>query len=206
MPDSLFAHSVILMLPLSATEAPIVAGVIVNKPTKLQVKEIFPNAASLGRQASKAFFGGPVEPNEPWLVIREDHPGQNATHVFENVYVATDPHQIADKLKRHPGPDDLRVILGRSQWTRDQLQAEIMEGSWYIMPAKSDLVFSSDPDKVWRRLVSHARLLEVEWTPDAESAGPGAMRYPGDQPQFLLLGGFRNRITFPHGPEAALSR
>src|SRR5260370_42629142 len=71
---------------------------------------------------------------------------------------------VRDFLKR-PGSDkDLRLFLGRAQWTVDQLHSEILRGAWIIAAASPELVFSPDPSSVWRVLVQRAKLREVEWS------------------------------------------
>jgi hypothetical protein len=70
---------------------------------------------------------------------------------------------VREFLKR-PGSDkDLRLFLGRAQWTVDQLHSEILRGAWIIAAASPELVFSPDPSSVWRVLVQQAKLREIEW-------------------------------------------
>jgi putative transcriptional regulator len=159
--DPMFQHSVIMMLPM--TEPPLVAGLIVNKPTVIPVKRMFPNSAALKSGDEIAYLGGPVNLNEPTLVRRSSAPGADAVHVFDDVYASTNPDAIAQLLKSSAPGGDVRVFLGRSQWSTDQLQAETFEGSWYVAPADEAVVFSTDPKDVWKKLVSEAKLQEVEY-------------------------------------------
>jgi putative AlgH/UPF0301 family transcriptional regulator len=53
------------------------------------------------------------------------------------------------------------VISGKAQWTRDQLDGEVMEGVWYVFPAGADLVFG-DPKDLWSMLVKGGQLEEAE--------------------------------------------
>ena len=57
---------------------------------------------------------------------------------------------------------------------RDQLYSEVMAGAWYVVPAKSDLVFS-DPKDLWSTLVRGGDLQETEAGqasgPSGETAG-----------------------------------
>jgi len=84
----------------------------------------------------------------------------SAKHVFDDVYVATGHDAIAAILK-DPRIADLRVIAGKAQWLHDQLYSEIMAGAWYVVPAKSDLVFS-DPRDLWSTLVKGGDLEEAD--------------------------------------------
>ncbi len=158
--DPMFQHSVIMMLP--EAQPPLVAGMIVNKPSTIQVKKIFPQSRPLKNGAEIAYMGGPVDLTEPALAIRGAPPSGTATHLFDDVYVSLDRDSIAQVLKSSGPGANVRVFFGRSQWSTDQLQAEMFEGSWYVVPADAAVVFSSDPKAVWKTLVSHAQLQEVE--------------------------------------------
>lgn len=160
LPDPMFQQTVILMLP--PTQTPLVAGIIVNKPTTIPLAKLFSRDPALKNQTN-AYFGGPVEITEPFLVMRASEPTGNLTRLFDDVYVSTDPDSVTKLLKDEPqSAKDLRVFFGRAQWTLDQLHAEILEGAWYVVPAKADLVFSTDPVRVWQLLVERAQLHEAK--------------------------------------------
>jgi putative transcriptional regulator len=46
--------------------------------------------------------------------------------------------------------DSLRIFAGYAGWGVDQLQWEIEEGSWYVVPAHATDVFREDPADLWR--------------------------------------------------------
>jgi putative transcriptional regulator len=160
MPDPTFAHSVILMLPPG--QIPIlVVGLIVNRPTTIPVKVLFPDAAALAKERETAYFGGPVEPTSPSMVVRAASAPVGAMAVFGDIYALFEHDAIADIVKTPASVRDLRLIVGRSQWTRSQLRAEVMEGSWYVMPADAAMLFGADPMRVWRELVDRSTLQET---------------------------------------------
>ena len=162
LPDPLFQQTVILMLPPS--EMPIVAGVVINKPTKITFGQLFGHSPAIRNQAESVYFGGPVEVTSPTILMRAAQAPDATTRLFENVYMSVDTGSVREFLKR-PGSDkDLRLFLGRAQWTVDQLHSEILRGAWVIAAASPELVFSPDPGSVWRVLVQRAKLREIEWT------------------------------------------
>jgi len=156
--DPLFQHAVILMIP--STEPPLLAGVIINSPAKVPVRAMFPQARQLKRTDETMYLGGPVEPDEVSVIFRASSAPGSATRIFDDAYVATGHDAVAGVLK-DPRFADLRVILGKAQWLRDQLRSEVMQGAWYVVPAKSDLVFS-DPKDLWSTLVQGGDLQEAE--------------------------------------------
>lgn len=156
--DPLFQHAVILMIP--TTEPPLLAGVIINSPAKVRVRDMFPQARQLKSTQETMYLGGPVEPDEASVIFRASSTPGSATRIFDDTYVATGHDAIAGILK-DPRFTDLRVILGKAQWLRDQLYSEVMRGAWYVVPAKPDLVFA-DPGDLWSTLVQGGDLQEAE--------------------------------------------
>ena len=43
----------------------------------------------------------------------------------------------------------LRVYVGYTGWGAEQLEGEIAEGSWHVVPAVDHDLFSGTPDRVW---------------------------------------------------------
>ena len=156
--DPNFERSVILMVP--STEPPLLAGVIINSPAKGRVRDMFPQARQLKGADETAYRGGPVEPDEPCVIFRAPSAIGSGTRVFDDTYIATGHDAVANVLKE-PRVADSRVILGKAQWLRVQLYNEVMAGAWYVVPAKSDLVFS-DPKDLWSTLVKGGDLQEAD--------------------------------------------
>jgi putative transcriptional regulator len=161
MGDPVFRDSVIMMVP--TTDAPLVAGVIINEPTGTSARELFPHVPSLKDDSDGAYYGGPIDNGVPTLAIRTSHPPDRATQIIEDLYVSTDSETIAQVLKDRKASPDLRIFIGRAQWLPEQLHAEIMQGAWYVVPADADQVFSTDPTHLWHKLVERGQLQETNF-------------------------------------------
>ena len=155
--DPVFEHAVILMVP--SAEPPLLAGLVINNPAKRRVRDIFPQTRQLKSVEEAIYLGGPVEPDVSSVIFRASSPIGSAARVFDDTYVATGNDAVAAVLK-DPRISDLRVISGKAQWSRDQLDGEVMEGVWYVFPAGADLVFS-DPKDLWSMLVKGGQLEEA---------------------------------------------
>jgi putative transcriptional regulator len=160
MPDPIFSETVILMLP-SATP-PLVAGIVINKPTKLTLGQFFNHSSSIRNQSQPVYFGGPVDLTSESILTRASRSSDTSSRLFENVYISTDTRAIPAILHRPESDKDTRLFLGRAQWTEEQLHAEILQGAWVLAPADPTVIFSPDPENVWRTLIEYARLREVE--------------------------------------------
>lgn len=168
--DPVFQKSVILMLP--PTGIPLIVGLIINKPLAARVSDLFPDNPAIRNRPGHAFLGGPVDVDNPALVFRAEHGPVGALQVFGGVYVSLHEQAVLDTLKEPNSPKDLRLYLGRAQWAPAQLRNELMEGSWYILPADPATVFSHNPHQVWATLVEHARLLKAAAIADGMPPAP----------------------------------
>jgi putative transcriptional regulator len=163
MPDPTFQQTVILILPPS--DPPLVAGLIVNKPTKVTLGQLFSHSAPVVNRAQPVYFGGPVDLTSPVILMRTARASSATTRLFEDVYMSDNDTAVRNFLARPQSDKDVRLYLGRAQWTVGQLHAEILSGSWVVAPATPDLVFSTDPAALWQKLVDQSKLRQIEWNP-----------------------------------------
>jgi len=156
LPDPLFHDSVVLMLPIK--QGQLLVGLIINKPSKFKVRDVFPDSPALEKLDAQAYLGGPVDVDvgARSAIFRSKTPPENATLVFGDVYVTFDPDAIAALAADSEQASTLRVFLGRSQWDPDQFQNEVARGSWHSVHASSDSIFSAFPEALWRTLIDKA--------------------------------------------------
>ena len=148
--DPYFRHSVVLLLP--NVEAPLVVGLIINKPTRFTIAQIIPDSPDFKGVKDLAYFGGPVEIRTPSVVFRSSTTPNNAVKLFNNVYLTFDADVISNAFSGEQTGRKARMFLGRAQWGPNQLQNEIRQGGWYRIKAEGDLVFSTHPTDLWRTL------------------------------------------------------
>jgi putative transcriptional regulator len=155
--DPIFKESVVLMFPSSVGAGEgVVVGLIINKPARVALSEIFPDDQALKNRSETAYFGGPVDPRAPGLVFRSKNASKQAALLFGDVYVSFDPDFIKELFKEPEKTPDLRLFLGRSQWAPAQLQTEMVMGAWYSVWAEASLIFSASPQSLWRKLFERA--------------------------------------------------
>jgi putative transcriptional regulator len=153
--DPFFHESVVLMLkPLP--ENPLVIGLIVNKPTRVPLSEIFPDDPALKSKTQTAFLGGPVDTDTPGVVFRSKKAVKQATLLFGDIYVSFDRSFIKGLLEKPEPGQDLRLFLGRAQWAPDQLQDEVLGGAWDNIRAEGSLIFGADQSYLWHMLSERA--------------------------------------------------
>lgn len=152
--DPFFAKSTVLMVGmLPAQPYPLVVGLIVNKPTKVKLDSLFPHARNLEKPDATAYFGGPVDIHDRSAIFRSPAEPKHALHVFADVYVTFDSDSVDELVKKSKRPSELRIFLGRSQWSQPQLDHEMLAGAWYKHTGNADPIFTADPGKVWQNLL-----------------------------------------------------
>ena len=154
--DPSFAHSVVLVL-FPAGGWP--TGVILNRPTRLSWSEAFPDEPALRARADPIFFGGPVRLNALWFLFRQGSPQGNVLPVLEDLYLSSDG-ELLDRLLEGQASVD-RFFVGYAGWAPTQLDVEIAQGAWHVLPADLDAILKMDPETMWRELLLRATAVKT---------------------------------------------
>jgi putative transcriptional regulator len=161
--DPFFHRSVVLLLHHEAEGS---LGFIVNRPTGIKVSEILKgmDVQWRGKDATVAYFGGPVQPNLGTVlfapVLPDGDDQDTATQIVPGVALT---QHIGDLSRLAEEPTDrFRLLLGYAGWGEGQLMAEILRNDWLTAPVDGELIFAPDPEQLWA-----AALRSVGIDPDA---------------------------------------
>jgi putative transcriptional regulator len=146
LPDDNFAGSTVLVMN-NLGPAPV--GVIVNRPTKFAVSELFPNLKRLAQVRDKVYFGGPVELETVWFLVRASKPPEHAIKAFEGVYISASRELLIRLLGRDKPMEGLRLFIGHAGWAPGQLETEIGRGDWTLGRADAESIFNSKSNHPW---------------------------------------------------------
>jgi putative transcriptional regulator len=146
LPDANFRDARILVMNNIAL-AP--AGLIINRPTRIPVSELFPDVKRLAQQADKVYFGGPVQIDTVSFLFRADKPPEGAIRVLDGVYLSTDEDLLRKLIRREKPMDGLRIFIGYTGWGPGQLEAEIARGDWTLEPADAGALFAHKSEQPW---------------------------------------------------------
>ena len=147
LPDPNFRDAVALLMN---NIGPTPTGVILNRPTRIEVWRLFPELPRLMQFDDKVYFGGPVAILSVSFVFRGDLPaGENAVRIFDGVYLSTNLELLQKLLERDRPMEGVRVFIGYSAWAPGQLESEIARGDWSLAPADADTIFADRPEHPW---------------------------------------------------------
>ena len=155
--DPNFDHTVVLLLDMDDGAL----GVVLNRPSTVDVGEVLPGWSELAGPPGVLFRGGPVGTDSALAVgastsaaTRADAGPDAEPLGFRRLYdevgiVDLDtPTEVAAPALSH-----MRVFAGYAGWDEKQLRAEIRGGSWYVVPSRPDDLFGTDPLGLWRRVL-----------------------------------------------------
>ncbi|HMD48333.1 MAG TPA: YqgE/AlgH family protein [Bryobacteraceae bacterium] len=149
--DPNFAESVILLIDYDADHGAM--GLIVNRRSDVPLSRLFRDFKEAKTRTDPVYVGGPVEVSTVLALLRSSVQPGDARHVFADVYLLNTKDQLQKALADRAEPGSFHVFVGYAGWGKGQLEHEVELGAWHILPAESALVFHSDPDTVWPRLI-----------------------------------------------------
>jgi putative transcriptional regulator len=149
MADPNFARTIVLLLDTGESGA---LGVVLNRPTELEVADVLEPWAELVASPSVLFQGGPVETDAALAVATvaadDDPVGWRRVFGSTGLVDLDAPVEILASAV-----SAIRIFAGYAGWGSGQLEAEIEEGAWYVVPAEPHDPFLDDPDTLWSRVL-----------------------------------------------------
>ena len=115
-------------------------GVVLNRPSETAVAEAIPELVSFAGDEEPVFVGGPVAVDSLLALAEVEEPDETLELVVGAVGFVQDLE--VPSLRG-------RVFVGYAGWSPGQIEAELDEESWIVVPAEPDDVFSDDPDELW---------------------------------------------------------
>lgn len=178
--DPNFDRAVVLLLDHDEEGS---LGVVLNRPTPVDVAEILEGWGELAGAPGVVFQGGPVSLDSALgvaVIPGEEGPasgvrsraGRGEPIGWRRVHGAiglvdldTPPELLA------PALGSLRIFAGYAGWGPGQLEDELVEGAWYVVESEPGDVSSPDPERLWRAVLRRQRseLAMVATYPDDPS-------------------------------------
>ena len=149
MLDPNFMHTVILVCEHAAEGT---FGLVLNRPMPVLVADLDATMPLLRGRRDPVWAGGPVSTSELHVVHRVDGEIPGAMTIADGVRFGGDPAVLHSALSAAPDAQ-VRFIVGYAGWGAGQLDAEMAEGSWIVVPATAKRVFDDRPDTLWRRVL-----------------------------------------------------
>jgi putative transcriptional regulator len=163
-----FERSVVLLLDHDENGA---LGVVINRPTEVDVSEVLPSWQPLASAPGVLFQGGPVALDSALglALVPSDADDDEEPLGWRRVVgrlglvdLDTPPELLAAELT------DLRIFAGYAGWAAGQLENEIAQGAWYVVDSEPRDAFTDNPKRLWQEVLrrQRGRLAMVSTYPD----------------------------------------
>ncbi len=167
--DPNFERTVVLLLEHGDEGA---LGVVLNRPSELDLAEPLPEWARAAAHPSVVFIGGPVAPSAAVCLARlgrrgvaagwrpllgprgpfRGHPSVGfAGGPVGTLDLDSDPDDTIPRL------DEIRVFAGYAGWGPGQLEGEIADGGWFVVDADPGDPLSPAPERLWGTVLRRQR-------------------------------------------------
>ena len=166
--EGIFSHSITYICEHGESGA---MGIVINQPLDLSVGEIFDHLQinSLRDFSEEPVMaGGPVQIDHGFVLHRDSHEDWEASLRVTDEITLTTSRDILRAIAHGTGPREHLIALGYAGWSAGQLEQELAENSWLTLPADSDIIFSTPPD---RRLGAAAAQLGIDMNLISADAG-----------------------------------
>ncbi len=134
-------------------------GIVLNHPLELSVSDLLTqlDIAHDGQcwQAKQAVVaGGPVQPDRGFILHTPKAGYSSSVAVSDEVMITTSQDILAD-LASANAPERFLLALGYAGWTAGQLEQEIADNSWLVLPASALVMFDLAHDEKWQGAALH---------------------------------------------------
>ena len=147
LPGDYFNRSAVLLVQCS-DEGDV--GFILNKPTDLEVKELFSGFPNF---ESNAFIGGPVSSDKLYFLHTLGMKIPDSLPISDQLYWSGNFEHLIFLIRAGLVEEDqVRFFLGYSGWSAGQLAAEIADYSWVVTEPTVESILGSD-ENFWSESV-----------------------------------------------------
>ena len=148
--DSDFARSVTLICQHDGDGA---MGVVVNRPSEYTLGEVLRqmgiSSDSESLQSQIVLAGGPVHPERGFVLHDGDREWDSTLAVGGGLYLTTS-RDVLEALARGEGPTQAVVALGCAGWGAGQLEQELVDDSWLMVPNRREVLFELPLEQRWQ--------------------------------------------------------
>jgi putative transcriptional regulator len=147
--DDFFSRAVVLLCEHSNEGS---YGFVLNNYSDLSFMDINPKFPDIPLRIS---IGGPVRPEHLYFLHTLDPEQIGGRHILDDLYLGGDFEMVLNMVQGNSGLlRHLRFFLGYSGWSPGQLNDELKENSWLVVPAPStDILMDTTRENIWKDLM-----------------------------------------------------
>mgnify|MGYP003633768337 FL=1 len=169
--DPMFKRSVTYICEHSSEGA---MGIVINHPLNVTVAELlkqleieFDAKSPIAQSAVCA--GGPVQ-SDRGFVLHSPKKDYLSSLELNNGLMVTTSKDILTDLTTPAAPEKFLLALGYAGWTAGQLEQEIADNSWLVIPADNTIIFDLSHAEKWQSATAKMGIKPWQLTAEAGHA------------------------------------
>ncbi|MDH3763201.1 MAG: YqgE/AlgH family protein [Gammaproteobacteria bacterium] len=148
--DPRFGQSVVYLV---AHDEDGTMGVIVNRSSDISLSEALPDIEDAQATMHALNYGGPVGLPVILMLVRGETAIEGMAHVAGDIFISAERRVLDQVIAARKPASEVRFFIGHSGWAAGQLDFELERGSWYVVTADTDAIFSGESESLWPRLI-----------------------------------------------------
>lgn len=142
--DSSFNRAIILLTEHTTNSS---VGFILNRPLNYSVNDLIPDIDC----SFPIYQGGPVEQDNLYFVHKIPELIPESIEVSNGIFWGGNFSSLKDLLNNKLlEPSDIRFFLGYSGWSKDQLEDEMNQNSWFVAENDFENIFTMEEEELWK--------------------------------------------------------
>lgn len=166
--DSFFERKLIYLIEHNEKGA---MGLVINQALDVRVDDILEQFGEPDRQShhpDKILAGGPVEANRGFIVHRTQEAQWLGETAMDDGISVTSSADILEALAQGQNIGPYLLILGYAGWDAGQLEQEILDNAWLVIPANPEVFFNIELE---HRLDASLHSLGINYSQLSHGAG-----------------------------------
>ena len=155
--DPHFRESVVLVLRYGKAGT---LGIVLNRPLHLRPADVLTDVKGLDRHEGPLYKGGPVATDSFTLLARGRKGPEGTRPIIDGVHHGSDRPTLERLAGDAKTRQRFRLYVGHAGWAVGQLEWEIEQGSWFVLPGVVAAVFTDEPEELWDNMAPPP---EREW-------------------------------------------
>jgi putative transcriptional regulator len=152
--DPFYRQTVLLVRPIGNEQH---IGLILNRPTKITLGQLFPEHGPSKKVPDPVYVGGPSNATVLFAIVQsKTSPGGKSLRLRPDLYLAFEGDTVDRVIEKDPA--HARFLAGLVTWRPGELADELKRGAWFVMDADPSVVLRKPTEGMWEELVRRAEL------------------------------------------------
>lgn len=148
MPDPRFEEHVIYICAHSHEGA---MGLAINKPNfSISLAEVLRVAGmNVPEYLPPVHIGGPVDLESAFILYSSDYRTEYQLDISSTISLSREKRVLAD-IANMRGPEKYLFVMGYTGWGPGQLEKELVDDGWLMVPADDTIIFDAADENKWK--------------------------------------------------------